>query len=327
MKKSSWALCAVLAAALGFVGCGKSQAPEAAKPQKLRIGVSVPAVTHGWTGGIVWYVQKAEKEIEAANPDVDVIIAMGEDTTKQVDQIENLTARGIDALVVVCQEPGPITPAVKEAKEKGAYVVIVSNPMSEPVQDVFVNGDNRSLGEEAARAMGKLLGGKGDILIIEGIPNPINTDRVEGFRSILAKEFPEIKILDSQTGMWNAEKSMAVMENFLQKYDHVDGVWAGDDDNILGAIKAYEGSGRSDVKAMVGGGGSKIVIKKVLDDDSIIKATVTYSPKMAYIGVQKALEGLRNGKKPVNDEKELIIRSEIVLKENADKFYEPDAVY
>ena len=117
------------------------------------------------------------------------------------------------------------------------------------------------------------------------------------------------------------------MENYLQKYPEIDGVWAGDDDVLIGALKAYEESGRSDIKAMVGGGGSKTIIKKVLDNDPVVRATVTSSPEMISVGIEKALEGLRNGGKPVNGEKELLIPSEIILNSNAAEYYNAESVY
>ena len=258
---------------------------------------------------------------------MEVIVTLGETTSAQADRIENLLARQVDALVVLCQEPGPLTPVCEQAKKAGTYVVIVSNPLSNRVEDLFVNGDNRSLGAAAAEAMGQLLGGKGDILVMEGIPCPINTDRVEAFREVLAEKYPEIKILESQPAWWNTEKGMSLMENYLQKYPEIDGGWAGDDDVLIGALKAYEESGRSDIKAMVGGGGSKTIIKKVLDNDPVVRATVTYSPEMISVGIEKALEGLRNGGKPVNGEKELLIPSEIILNSNAAEYYNAESVY
>ena len=302
-------------------GCGDSGV------EKLKIGVSVPAATHGWTGGVVWCAEEAKKAIEASNPDVEVIVTLGETTSAQADRIENLLARQVDALVVLCQEPGPLTPVCEQAKKSGAYVVIVSNPLSNRVEDLFVNGDNSSLGAAAAEAMGQLLGGKGDILVMEGIPCPINTDRVEAFRNVLAEKYPEIRIMESQPAWWNTEKGMSLMENYLQKYPQIDGGWAGDDDVLLGAVKAYEESGRSDIKAMVGGGGSKAIIKKILDNDPVVRATVTYSPEMISVGIEKALEGLRNGKKPLNGERELLIPSEIIMNSNASEYYNPESVY
>lgn len=294
---------------------------------KLKIGISVPSATHGWTGGVVWSANRAKELIERENPDVEVIVTTGATTVEQADRIENLVARKVDALVMLCQEPGPLTPVCERAREKGIYLVVVSNPLLKPVQDHFVNGDNRSMGEAAAEAMGALLKGKGDILVMEGIPCPINTDRVAGFQAVLAAKYPGIRVLESQPAWWNTEKGMNLMEVYLQKYPKVDAVWAGDDDVLIGALKAYKNSGRTDVQGMIGGGGSKVIVKRILDGDPVVKATVTYSPRMIEVGARKALEGLRNGRKPVDGIAETLIQSEIVTAENAREHYFPDSVY
>lgn len=318
---SNWIkIFSILAIVAIFTGCGEQK-------KKIRIGISVPAASHGWTGGVVWNAQQEAKKIEAANPDVEVIVTTAQNTAEQVDRIENLLMRQVDALVVLSQEPGPLTEVCKRAKEKGVYLVIVSNPLSEPCQDVFVNGSNTSFGEASAEALGQILGGKGNILVMEGIPCPINTDRVTAFRKRLAEKYPGIRIMESQAAYWNTEKGLSLMENYLQKYKQIDAVWAGDDDVLKGAVQAYLESGRTDIKAITGGGGSKDTIKKIMDRDPIVRATVTYPPNMVAVGMQLALKGLRAGKKTDPAEKEVIIPSEVVTPENAKNFYFPDSVY
>ena len=304
--------------ALILSGCSDTQA------KKLKIGISIPAATHGWTGGVVWSAGQAKKNIEAANPDVEVIITTSANTADQVNRIENLLARGVSALVVMAQEPGPVSGICERAKEQGTYLVVVSNPLRKPVEDVFVNGDNRSFGAAAAETMGRLLGGKGDIAVMEGIPCPINTDRVSAFRQVLAEKYPGIRILDSQSAGWNTEKGLTLMENFLQKYKKLDGVWCGDDDVLIGALKAYQESGRKDIRCLVGGGGSKLIVKKVMDRDPLVRGTVTYSPRMLETGANAALEGLRKGR---TGRKEIIEKSVGITAENAAKYYYPDSVY
>ena len=304
--------------ALILTGCSDPQA------KKLKIGISIPAATHGWTGGVVWSAEQAKKKIEAADPDVEVIITTSANTADQVNRIENLLARRVDALVVMAQEPGPVSGICERARQQGVYLVVVSNPLQNPVQDVFVNGDNRSFGAAAAETMGKLLGGKGEIVVMEGIPCPINTDRVSAFRQVLTEKYPGIRIVDSQSAWWNTEKGLTLMENYLQKYKKLDGVWCGDDDVLLGALKAYQESGRKDIRCIVGGGGSKLVVKKILDGDPLVRGTVTYSPRMPETGVDAALAGLRTGR---TERKEIIEKSIGITAENAAKYYYPDSVY
>ena len=177
---------------------------------------------------------------------------------------------------------------------------------------MFVNGDNRSFGWAAGEAIGEILGGEGTVLVLEGIPCPINTERVSGFNQVLAEKFPRIRILDSQPAWWNAEKGLSLMENFLLKYPQVDAVWAGDDDVLTGALKAYQESGRKDVRAFVGGGGSKNVVKRIIEADPLVKATVTYPPEMLAVGMDAAVEGLKNRQQPGRQTARFIIKSQII---------------
>ena len=304
--------------ALCAAGCGKSE-------NKLRIAVSMPSATHGWTGGVVWHAQQAKQKIEAANPDVEIIIAASENAASQVSAIESLTMQSPDALVVMGQEPEPLLDACRRAKQSGAALVVVSNPLPEAIHDLFINGDNGSFGAAAGEAMGKALDGKGKILVMEGVPCPINTERVQSFRKVLQEKYPQITILDSLPADWNTEKGLRLMENFLQKYPAIDGVWAGDDDVLTGAWKAYQESGRKEIRAFVGGGGAKTIVKMVQDNNTPVKATVTYPPQMIAIGMEKALEALRNNR--TFAEKEIVVPSEIVTPENAAKYYFPDSLY
>src|SRR5690606_19557565 len=116
-------------------------------------------------------------------------------------------------------------PAIKRAKRQGIYVVSVDRGLREPVADVYLAGDNRAFGRKAAEFMAEKLGGKGNIVILEGMPVEINTERVEGFREAMSKH-PEIKILDSQPGNWNRQDAVRVMQGFLAKYPKIDAVWA-----------------------------------------------------------------------------------------------------
>lgn len=304
--------------AFALVSCGD------AKTAKTKIGVSIPAADHGWTGGIIYSAEQAKKRIEKENPDCEVLISTARDAAEQVNKIENLLVQGVKALVVLPQEPGPLTNICEEAKKKGVFLVTVDRGLDRQVQDVYVAGDNAGFGRVAAEALAKALGDKGDILIMEGIPCVVNTERVEAFRAEIAKH-PGIKVLESQSAYWDTEKGLKLMENYLQKHPKIDAVWVGDDDVLLGALKALEESKRKDVKLMLGGGGAKAIVKRVLDRDPIVRMTVTYPPKMIDVGMTAALDGLKEGgkaKQPV-----IVIPSEVVSPENANAYYFPESIY
>ncbi|MBP5183197.1 MAG: ribose ABC transporter substrate-binding protein, partial [Lentisphaeria bacterium] len=118
---------------------------------------------------------------------------------------------------------------------------------------------------------------------------------------------------------------LKLMETFLGKYKHIDGVWAGDDDVLLGALKAYEESKRKDVKLFIGGGGAKLIIRKIVDKDPMIPVNVTYPPRMIAYGMEYTLEKIL-GKREIR-EKKIVIPAEVITRENAEKFYFPDSIY
>lgn len=77
---------------------------------------------------------------------------------------------------------------------------------------------------------------------------------------------------------------------------------------------------------MLGGGGMKDIVKRIMDGDKMYPATVTYSPKMIGDAVSRAFEMLKKGEKPTSQKLE-IIPVEIITPENAKGFYFPDSIY
>ena len=304
------AFCCVL-----FAGCGQAE-------QKTKIGISIPAADHGWTGGVVYWANQAKKAIEAENPGYEVIVSTARDAAEQVDKVENLLVQGIKALVILPHEPGPLTAVCEQASKQGVKLVVVDRGLTKDIADVTVSGDNPGFGRSGAQAIAQAINGKGNIVIMEGIPCVVNSDRVNAFKAEIAK-YPGIKILDSQAANWDTEKGMRLMENFLQKYQKIDAVWTGDDDVLLGALKAYEESKRSDVQSFVGGAGAKLIVKMVMDGHKLVRFDVTYPPKMIEVGARQAVALLKNAKV----EPRQIVPAEIIDQANAKDFYYPDSVF
>ena len=308
---------AVFLCTLFFAGCSDTG------KGKTIIAVSIPSADHGWTGGIVFWAEKTKKELEAKDPSIKILLSTASDSATQVSQIENMIVQKIKALVVLPQEPAPLAGICREAQKKGAYLVVVDRNLAGDFQDLAIAGDNPGFGRACGEVMAKELKGKGNILIMEGALCDVNTQRVKAFREVM-KKYPGIKILDSQTSNWSTEQGLTLMENYLRKYKNVDAVWAGDDDVLVGALKAYQESKRRDIRLFVGGGGSKVIVKKILDKDPLIPVNVTYPPEMIAHGIRKAVEGAKGSPDP---RKKILIKAEVITRENAAKFYNPDSIY
>lgn len=308
------ACCAVLA-----TSCGK---PADASLKTL--GISIPAADHGWTGGVVYWAQRAKADLEGGESPVRVLLAASKSSEEQASAVENMLVQGVDALVILPNEPGPLTPVCRQVAAAGIPLVVVDRGLEDPsLATLSVVGDNPGFGRVSAERLVAAIGGKGDVALMHGILCQVDTDRVEAFKKVLA-DHPDVRLVDEGVADWSTEKGLSLMEAFLQKHPHLDAVWTGDDDVLLGALQAYRESGRSDLKALLGGGGSKAVVKMVLDGDPLVAQTVTYPPKMVYVAAQRAAAILA-GETP--SEKTEIVPAEVIDASNAAANYFPDSAY
>jgi ribose transport system substrate-binding protein len=296
--------------------------------EKIKVGVSVPSADHGWTAGLLWWAKKAVKDIEAKDKDVTFYVVAASSGSKQVGDVEDLMVKGIDALVILPHNPGTLQKVIEEAYNAGIYTVVVDRELPKPAQHVFVAGDNPGLGRVGAEWMAKEMDGKGKIVVLEGMSIPINKQRVDAFNKVM-KSFPDIEILDSQPADWSTQKALRLMENYLQKHNHIDAVWCQDDDMLKGVMQAIKEAGRTEIKTVLGGAGSKDIIKMVKENNPLVRATVTYSPSMVADGVVFGVAGARgeNVGDLYHTPSRVIIAADLVVKENADAFYFPESAY
>ncbi len=309
------ALAVLMCLAVGLTG---------AAGERVRIGISIPTADHGWTGGIVWWAQRAARELSEKYPGAEFIVVTADAPAKQISDVEDLVTRGIKALVVLPHEPTPLAPTLNQIRRSGVFTVVVDRTVPELENDIYVAGDNTGMGRLCGEFMASQMKGRdADIVVMTGIPCDVDTDRVNAFNEVM-KDNPNITILDSQPANWSTQKGLELMKNFLQKFPKIDAVWCQDDDVLKGVMQAYKESGRSDISLVLGGAGSKDIIKMIIDGDPLVRATVTYPPKMIYEGVVMAAEHMLN---KVDYQKVMIIPAELVTKENAQDFYYPDSPF
>jgi len=295
------------------------------------IGVCIPAADHGWTAGLIWWAKKSIAYWQQKYPNITFYLDLAANSSQQVSQVQDLMAKGIDALVINAYTSAPLTPVVGEAFHKGIYVVSVDRGLTEPYQDVYIAGDNPGLGRVSAEYLVKALNGKGNIVILQGLPCEINTERVNAFMDVI-KNYPDIHVLASQLANWSSQDGFNIMQTYLTKFPKIDAVWAQDDDTLLGVLQAYQASGRNDIKFFIGGAGSKIMIKKVMDHDPLVPIDVLYPDTLAADGISIAVmhlegqmfEGFWNQQDMPS---EIILPSTLITPENAKNFYFPDSPY
>lgn len=287
------------------------------------VGISIPSADHGWTGGVVWWGERAVAEFSKEYPNIEFVFRVSGSEDGQVSDIEDMFARKVDALVILPHRPAPLTTVLNKMHKAGAFIAVVDRSIPKVPKDVYIAGDNYGFGYKCGRHLASALGGKGNILVIEGIPCEGNAHRIEGFKAGIAG-YPDIVVMDSRPAYWSPPKAYELMVEYLRKFSRIDAVWCGDDDMLEEAVRAYQESGRSDVAFFLGGGGSKNVVKRIMDNDPLVRATVTYPPKMIYDAVAFVVEQLTRGGE---FQKEIVVPSQLITKENAKDYYYPESVY
>ena len=297
----------------------------ASAQNKPHIGVAIPAATHGWAGGVVYWANRTKGELEKQYPGLKVTVKTAGSAAEQANQVQDLqTASKIDTLVILPFESAPLTQPVAQVKSKGVFVTVVDRGLTDPAaQDAYVAGDNPGFGKVAGEYMAKALGGKGDVVVLRGIPTVIDNQRVDAFNAVI-KANPGMKVLDAKHGNWNRDDAFKVMQDYLTRFPKIDAVWASDDDMAVGVQKAIAQAKRNDIKLVLGGAGSKEYIKKVMDGDKIVTADVTYSPSMIADAMKlTAAARVKGEKMPATT----IIPSVLITKENAKQYYEPKSPF
>jgi ribose transport system substrate-binding protein len=288
--------------------------------------VAIPAATHGFTGGIVWWANEAKKELEKKHPDLKITVKTAANAGEQANQLQDLvTANKINALVVFPFESAALTKPVAQVKGKGVYVTVVDRGLTDTsAQDAYVAGDNTAFGKIPAEYLAKAMGGKGNIVALRGIATTLDNERMDAFNGVL-KAHPDIKLLDAKYANWNRDDAFKVMQDYLTRFKQIDAVWAADDDMAVGVLKAIDQAKRTDIKIVFGGAGAKGMIKTLMDGkDPRIQANVSYSPKFIYDAIKLTAEArLKNEKLPATT----IIPSVLITKDNAKQFYFPDSPF
>jgi ribose transport system substrate-binding protein len=327
--------CLIVAAlTLTAFGCSEASGPapspsspaEQSAGPELTIAVSVPAADHGWTAGVGWWARRAMD----LYPDVNWVYATAQNPEKQISDIKDMMAQQkLDGMVVLATESAPLTPIAKQVHENGIYLVNVDRGFLEPVADLFIEGDNEAFGRKSAEFMVDKLDGKGRIIILEGIPSTVNTDRVEAAMEVFDKH-PDIEVLASQSGMWNREKSHEVMKNLLTQHPDFEAIWAADDDMALGVEQALKEAGKTEDIWILGGAGMNDIVKRVMEEDPLYPADITYPPSMIAVGIHMCVSNLRDGKMEQVSEfmpQHMKLDVQLITPENAGQFYFPESVY
>lgn len=208
----------------------------------LVVGFAQVGAESEWRTGNTASIKEA-----AENLGVELIFVDGQqEQENQIKAIRTFIAQQVDVIGVSPVTENGWESVFEEAKEAGIPIILVDRRANVP-EDLYavrLGSDFTEEGRNAARVMVDLLHGKGNIVEIRGTENSAPAiDRYRGFREII-KNYPEIKVIASETGDFTRARGREVMGDLLIKHgDQINGLFAHNDDMALGAIRAIDSYG------------------------------------------------------------------------------------
>ena len=295
--RKTWTIAGASLAMIAFAGA------PAKGDDKLKIGFSQGTMESAWR---VNMVEGNKKFAEANLPDVELIVTNGENNaSKQVSDVESLIAQGVKTLIISPVTADALTPVVKQAMDAGIPVVTLDRKVNTDVT-LHIGADNKLIGRTAGEFVCKALGGKGNVIEIQGTAGASATiDRHDEFHKVLAEQCPDVKVVADQVCNYVREPAIKFMEDMLQRFKpgEIQLVYAHNDDMALGAVTALEAAGRLSEVKVVGIDGENAAYDAIKAGKMV--ATFTYH----FV----APEGVQYGYKVAKGEK---LDKEIILPTN-----------
>ena len=225
------------------------------------------------------------------------------DAAGQLQDLRDLIAKGVNAIVFNPNDPAALNPALAEAKAAGIKTVSVDAYVTDP--DTYNLYNNQvEYAKLGAKWLFDKLGGKGTVYYMRGLAgNSADSDRDKGFKEVL-KDYPNIKVVPNADGVatgWDPAKTTQIINDFLAsgQYDSINGIWTSGMDSMV--VDAIKGANKKFVPIV--GADLGAFVKQLLDPvgyPGLEGVAVTNTAAVGGAGIALALK-LLNGEKVTTD--------------------------
>ena len=196
--------------------------------------------SNGWGNTYTVTLNAYADELKSKGILKDLLTSANNDSNAQISDVENFIVQKPDAIVI---EPGSksATGAVlKKAIDAGIPVVLCANGVEGSDFTTRVDVDFYDVAYQSGDGLAKLMGGKGNIVVFNGIPGVDSTETWRKAAMDAWKNYPGIKVISEQTAKWNVATAKQEMTAVMAANPQIDGVWAGGGEMALGAALAYQ---------------------------------------------------------------------------------------
>ena len=287
--------------------------------KKVKVGMAVQDLSNPtWAG----YCQAIKQEVDSKGGSLN-FVSCESNVNKQIGQIENFVASGVDVLIVHPADPAGVEDALKEARAKGVKVLAWDDNLENADMAWLI--DNHKLGyvigEQAAKWINEKLGGKAEVAILNYPQLPILLERGNGIKEAITKLAPNAKIV-AETSAINPAEGISKMETIFQSNPNVKVVGCIGAGGSVGANEAAKAANKiTDDFGIFAADATQPELKAMKNNEGVrMSVRITGSDKVIAEKVQLMVDQLASGK-PI--EKKEVYRELIpVTKANVDEYLE-----
>jgi ribose transport system substrate-binding protein len=297
MRLRGLAAVVLLAGLAAVPACRKADAPKGGAARTLRIAFVPKGTTHEFWRTIHAGAIKAQRDLAAKGIPVEILWKgplREDDREQQVQVVESFASQGVDGIVLAPLDEKALVRPVEEAKRLGVPTVIVDSALGSDQVVSFVATDNVKGGEMAADELGRLLGGKGRVLLLryqEGSAS--TTAREEGFLARLKAGWPglELVLADQYAGP-TVDTAKRASENLLNRHGRdIQGVFLVNETSTGGMLLALQDAGLAGKVKLVGFDGTPALVAAMRAGE--LHAFALQNPfGMAALGVETMVDHL-----------------------------------
>ena len=291
------------------------------KVKNLTIGFSQTGFNHPWR---VAMLQSLQAEA-ARHPNIQLIVTDGHvDIAKQSDDIRDLLARGVDAVIMSPVESAGLVAAARGVMQNKLPLVVLDRDVPAE-KTLFIGQSNVTMAEQVAKRAAEELHGQGNVVVITGLKGSSPAvDRNKGMENVF-KDYPGIKILARGDGQWIREPAVKLMDDWLTAFPKIDAVFAHAEESSWGAELAIARANRcKDGIKQYTFDGSNAGFTSV--KSGTFRADGNYTPFIGDIGLRAVIYTLAGKEIPGKEKYEnpgyelKLPDSPVVVPENADQW-------
>ena len=248
------------------------------------IGVSNTITGNGWREEMICSIKAqalVSGKVESLN-----IQHRNTDAAGQLEDIRNLVAAGVDAIIVNPAGPAAVNAAIKDATNAGIPVVVVDQAVTEPSAYLLAN-NQEEYAYLGAKWLVEAIGGSGKVVYMGGAAGaPADNDRRNGFDRAIAETNGAVEVAaETQTG-WDQATGVQQINDIFASGLAFDGVWTSGIDNVI--VDAFKDAGKPFVP-IVGADGSGFV-SQLVNEEGLVGAAVTNPASVGGAGLALALK-------------------------------------